>query len=410
VRHPIVEIDEPGNGYQHRKLPDGSIHLVLKNFPIQQKIGGAVGTAGEAFKFTPLEHYWLLAYILKKAASNNQIGPTRIMSHNKTLQDFYQHTDASGQVFEPHKALRNTQVASFMRCPQINSFDAADIGIIGIPYDGGLTFQTGARFGPREVRNQSCMMRAINVSTHVEPYELARVGDLGDILLPDIFNHDQAIADICSYYQKLAHSNIIPLSVGGDHSVSYPILKGLQQRFKQPIALVHIDAHTDTWGPFNGSKYHHGAPFRLACDEGLIDPTKTLQIGIRGGQNIWDGLNYSRDQGMHVITIEDFEDMGWRGVSQKVREVVGDSPVYLTFDIDGLDPAYAPGTGTPESGGITMREAQRLLRELRGMNFVGADLVEIAPQIDPTGMTAMNGATLLFEMLCLLAEKVGTDT
>jgi guanidinopropionase len=329
------------------------------------------------------------------------------MTNNEERQAFYNQTDATGEVYQPHKTLRNTQVASFMRCPQINDFDAADIGIIGIPYDGGLTFQTGARFGPREVRNQSCMMRAINVSTNVEPYELARVGDLGDILLKDIFTHDNAIEEIRQYYQKLAESNIMPLSVGGDHSVTYPILKGLQKRFDQPVALIHFDAHTDTWGEFSGSKFHHGAPFRLACDEGLIDPTKTLQIGIRGGQNIRDGLIYSRDKGMHVITIEDFEDMGWREVCVKIREVVGTSPVYLTFDIDGLDPAYAPGTGTPESGGITMREAQRMLRELRGMNFVGADLVEIAPQIDPTNMTALNGATLLFEMLCLLAEKVG---
>ena len=331
------------------------------------------------------------------------------MTKQDLLRRFYEHTDASGQVYEPHKALRNTQIASFMRCPQINNFDDADIGIIGIPYDGGVTFQTGARFGPREVRSQSCMMRPINVSTGVDPYKLARIGDLGDILLPNIFDHDQAIADICKYYQKLAQSNIMPLSVGGDHSVTYPILKGLHERFDQPIALVHIDAHTDTWGPFSGSKYHHGAPFRLACDEGLIDPTKTLQIGIRGGQNILDGLNYSRDQGMHVITIEEFEDMGWRAVSDKVRQVVGDTPVYLTFDIDGLDPAYAPGTGTPESGGITMREAQRLLRQLRGMNFVGADLVEVAPPLDPSGMTAMNGATLLFEILCLLAEQVNAN-
>ena len=330
------------------------------------------------------------------------------MNNDENLQSFYEQTDVTGEVYQAHKGLRNTQIASFMRLPQINDFNGADIGIIGIPYDGGVTFQSGARFGPREVRNQSCMMRPINVATNIEPYELARVGDLGDIRLKDIFNHDNAIEEIHQYYLKLAESKIMPLSVGGDHSVTYPILKGLQKRFEQPIALIHFDSHTDTWGEFSGSKFHHGAPFRLACDEGLIEPRKTLQIGIRGGQNVLDGLNYSSDKGMHVITIEDFEDIGWREVCVKIRQVVGDSPVYLTFDIDALDPAYAPGTGTPESGGITMREAQRMLRELRGLNFVGADMVEVAPPLDPSGMTALNGATLLFEMVCLLAEKVAS--
>ena len=324
--------------------------------------------------------------------------------NNENIKSFYEQTDVMGEVYQPHKTLRNTQVASFMRCPQINSFNAADIGIIGIPYDGGLTFQTGARFGPREVRNQSCMMRAINVSTNVEPYELARVGDLGDILLKDIFTHDNAIEEIRQYYQQLAESNIMPLSVGGDHSVTYPILKGLQKRFEQPIALIHFDSHTDTWGEFSGSKFHHGAPFRLACDEGLIDPTKTLQIGIRGGQNIWDGLNYSRDKGMHVITIEDFEDMGWREVCVKIRQVVGDSPVYLTFDIDGLDPAYAPGTGTAEFGGLTVHQGLEIVRGCRGLNVIGGDLVEVSPPYDSTGNTALLGATLIYEMLCVLPE------
>lgn len=155
-----------------------------------------------------------------------------------------------------------------------------------------------------------------------------------------------------------------------------------------------------------GSRFSHASPFRLGVEEGIIEPLRTVQIGIRGGQNFSEGLDYSRDNGMRVINIEEFDDLGWKAVAEEAKRIVGDSPVYLTFDIDGLDPAYAIGTGTPEPGGITMREAQRLLRELGGLNFIGGDLVEVSPPLDPSGVTALNGAAILFEMLCLFAEKV----
>ena len=260
-----------------------------------------------------------------------------------------------------------------------------------------------ARYGPREVRNQSTLMRAINVATGVRPFELARVGDLGDVRFRDFFNLDRAINDIERYFAAIAATKVLPLAVGGDHSVTYPILKALRQRYDEPLGLLHVDAHTDTWPPFAGSKFHHGAPFRLAVEEGLIDPARTIQMGIRGGQNFADGLDYSRDKGMRVVPIEEFEDLGWKAVAGEARELVGDKPTYLTFDVDGLDPVYTPGTGTPESGGITMREAQRLLREFAGLNLVGGDVVEVSPPLDPSGVTALNAATILFEMLCLLA-------
>lgn len=323
---------------------------------------------------------------------------------NKELESFYQATDITGERYNPAKESRFAEVATFMRTPSVRKLDDVDIGIIGIPYDGGLTCRTGARHGPREVRNQSAMMRAMNVVTNVKPFELCRVGDIGDVRFKDMFNLDNAYKDIERFFDAIAASNVIPLSVGGDHSVTYPILKALRKRYDEPLAIIHIDSHTDTWPSYQGSKFHHGAPFRLATEEGLIDPTKTIQIGIRGGQNISDGLDYSRDKGMRMITIEEFEDIGWKAVAEEARRVVGDSPVYFTFDIDGLDPAYAPGTGTPESGGITMREAQRLIRELAGLNYVGGDMVEVAPPFDPSGFTALNGATILFEMLCIIAE------
>jgi len=325
------------------------------------------------------------------------------------IKSFYEEKNILGETYNPMKATRFSEIPTFMRAPSVKDLSQVDIGIIGIPYDGGLTCRTGARHGPREVRNQSSMMRAINVVTGVQPFELCRVGDIGDVQFSNMFNLEEAIQDIEKYYDAIAEAGVIPLGIGGDHSVTYPILKSLAGKHGQPLAVVHVDAHTDTWPEYQGSKFHHGAPFRLATEEALIDPTKVVQIGIRGGQNFADGLDYSREKGMRVITIEEFDDMGWKKVAQEARSIVGDSLVYLTFDIDGLDPAYAPGTGTPESGGLTMREAQSMLRALSGLNFIGGDMVEVAPPFDPSGMTALNGATIAFEILCLLAEQVGKN-
>ncbi len=325
-----------------------------------------------------------------------------------SIAEFYRRTNLLGEKFDPMRCQRHTEVATFMRCPAVTDLEKVDIGIIGIPYDGGLTCRTGARHGPRAVRDESTLMRAINVTTGVRPFERARVADLGDIAFRDVFSLDKAVDDIERYYGAIAAAGVAPLGVGGDHSVTYPILKALARHYDQPLAVIHVDSHTDTWPEFLGSKFHHGAPFRLATDAGLIDPARTVQIGIRGSQNFADGLDYSREHGMRLITIEEFEDLGWRAVAKEARRVVGDSHVYLSFDIDGLDPVFAPGTGTPEAGGITMREAQRMLRALSGLDLIGADLVEVAPPFDHAGITALNGATLLFEMLCLVSERFGS--
>ncbi|MEP4149281.1 MAG: agmatinase [Halioglobus sp.] len=331
------------------------------------------------------------------------------MSDQTDIEHFYRRTNILGEHYDPMKTARHSEIPTFMRAPYTTDLDTVDIGIIGIPYDGGLTFRTGARHGPREVRNESSVMRAINVATGTKPYELARVADIGDVQFRNMFTLDEAITDIERFYDVINAAGVIPLGIGGDHSITWPILKSMAKIHQQPIAVIHIDSHTDTWGEYMGSKFHHGAPFRLAVDAGIIDPLKTIQIGIRGGQNVTEGLDYSRDAGMRVITIEEFEDRGWQAVAAEARRVVGDSPVYLTFDIDGLDPAYAPGTGTPEPGGITMREAQRILREFSGLNIIGGDMVEVSPPFDIGGMTALNGATIAFEMLCLLAEKIASQ-
>jgi guanidinopropionase len=299
---------------------------------------------------------------------------------------------------------RFTGIATFMRTPIAESLDGLDIALIGIPTDLGVTNRAGARHGPREIRNASSLMRSINISTGIEPYKLCTVADVGDVPIDNLFNLEEAIEQIAAYFANVHQAGVMPLSAGGDHSVTYPVLKGIASG--RPVAVIHIDAHTDTWGEFYGSKFHHGAPFRLAVEDGLIDPTKMIQIGIRGGQNTWEGLEFSRNSGMRVLMMNEFSEIGVEQVILEARRVVGDSPTYLTFDVDGIDPVFTPGTGTPEVGGLTTVESLRLLRGLRGLNFVGGDIVEVAPPFDPSGGTALVGATLMFEMLCLFAEAI----
>jgi guanidinopropionase len=227
---------------------------------------------------------------------------------------------------------------------------------------------------------------------------------MGDVRFGNIFHHDEAIRDIESFYCRLVDAGVTPLAAGGDHSITYPILKALGR--KEPLGLIHIDAHTDTWGPFMGSKFHHGAPFRLAADGGLIAPERAIQIGIRGAQNTQEGWDYSLESGMRVIFIDELVRLGVDGVIEEVRRVVGDSPAYLSFDVDGIDPAFTPGTGTPEVGGLTTREALSLLHGMRGLQLIGGDVVEVAPPFDPSGNTALVGATLMYEIVCLLAEAI----
>jgi len=308
----------------------------------------------------------------------------------------------TGETYEPHQSLRHTEIATFMRTPLARTLEGLDIALVGIPFDGGVTHRPGARHGPREIRNMSTLMRSYHHVTRFNPYDVCQVADVGDVRFDNLYHLDAAIESIERFYVELAARNVTPLAAGGDHSVTYPILKVLGS--DEPLGLVHIDAHTDTWGPFQGSKFHHGAPFRLACDGGHIDPKRTVQIGIRGPQNTKEGWDYSLDNGMRVIFIEEFEELGVSKVIEEARRVVGEGPAYISFDVDGLDPVYAPGTGTPEVGGMTTREALQLLRGLRGLDLIGGDVVEVAPPFDPSGNTALVGATLMYEILCLLAE------
>jgi guanidinopropionase len=305
--------------------------------------------------------------------------------------------------YDPMKEPRYAEIATFMRAPLARTLADVDIGLIGVPTDLGVTNRPGARHGPREIRNSSSLMRCFNLALGVNPYELCRVADLGDVRLSHRYDLEKQVDDIEAFYREVHAAGIRPVTAGGDHSITYPIFKAIAA--EAPIGMVHIDAHTDTWGEFFGSKFTHGAPFRLAVEDGLLDPKRTIQIGIRGGQNTMDGIEFSLSHGMRVVFIEEFAALGVERVIEEARRVVGDGPTYISFDVDGLDPVYAPGTGTPEIGGITTLEAQRLLRGLRGLDLIGGDVVEVAPPYDQTGNTALVGATMMFEILCLIADR-----
>ena len=301
------------------------------------------------------------------------------------------------------KKLRYTGIPTFMRTPYCPDFKDLDIALVGVPFDGGVTLRPGARFGPREIRNMSSFTRSIHHVTGFNPFDACRIGDIGDVPFSDIYHLENSHDEIRRFYEPLFAAGKIALTAGGDHSITYPIFQALQP--KQPIGMVHIDAHTDTWDDNNGSKFNHGSPFRRAVEAKLLDPKRTIQIGIRGAQNSDEGWRYSLDNGMRVIFIEEFDRIGVEAVIAEARRVIGDGPAYLSLDVDGLDPIFTPGTGTPEIGGLTTRETLQLLRGLSGLDWISGDVVEVAPAYDPSGNTALVAATLMYEILCLLAER-----
>jgi guanidinopropionase len=305
--------------------------------------------------------------------------------------------------YDPMKEPRYAELATFMRAPLAASLDEVDIGLIGVPTDLGVTNRPGARHGPREIRNSSSLMRAFNLGLRLNPYDLCRIADLGDVRFSTRYDLETQMEEIARFYRLVHRAGVLPVTAGGDHCITYPIFKGIAA--EQPLGLIHVDAHTDTWGKVFGSKFTHAAPFRLAVEDGLLDPKRTIQIGIRGGQNQMDGIEFSERSGMRVVFMEEFATVGVEAIVAEARRVVGAGPTYISFDVDGLDPVYTPGTGTPEIGGLSTVEAIRLLHGLRGLNLVGGDVVEVAPPYDQTGNTALVGASLMFEILCLVADS-----
>ncbi len=305
---------------------------------------------------------------------------------------------------DPMQRPRFTGLATFFRLPYQEDFETEppQIGLCGVPYDGGVTNRPGPRHGPREVRNQSSLMRRVNQATGVNPFEAANVADIGDAWIRKPYELTGAHQEIEDYFARVKAADIRALACGGDHSVSLPILRALAKD-SPPLGMVHIDAHADTGDDYGGSRFHHGAPFKVAVEEGLLDPKRVVQIGIRGSLYQADMWKFSFETGMRVMMMEEVEERGWRACIDEAREVVSDSPIYVSFDIDSLDPSLAPGTGTPEAGGLNMREAQGMIRRLAGLDIRGADMVEVSPPFDQGGITALNGATVMYELLCVMA-------
>ena len=300
-------------------------------------------------------------------------------------------------------------VATFYRLPHVTleASENIDIGIVGVPWDGGTTNRPGPRHGPRQMRDQSAMVRRMHQTSHVVPYDLANVADLGDCPVNPA-NVEDALDRVENYFKALVAKGIRPLVAGGDHLSSLPILRAVGQ--KAPVGMIHFDAHTDLYDSyFGGFKYTHGTPFRRAIEEGVLDPKRTIQIGLRGSMYDLDDFEFGEKMGVRLVRIEEAMEKGPAAIMAEAREIVGNGETYVSFDIDMLDPVYAPGTGTPEIGGFTTFEAQQMLRLMRGVNIVGADVVEVSPPFDPSGMTAYAGVVMMFEILCHMAENVGTS-
>ena len=280
-------------------------------------------------------------------------------------------------------------------------FGGLAIALIGVPLDLGVTNRAGARLGPRAVR----AVERIGPFEHVlrmAPMGDVKAADIGDVPFRSRFSLESCHEDIEKFYRRIVGAGVVPLSVGGDHSISYPILKAVGG--KRPVGMIHIDAHCDTSGAYEGSKFHHGAPFRMAVLDGVLDPERTIQIGIRNASEyLWE---FSYESGMKVIHCEKAVEMGMEAVIKQAHKVVGKGPVYISFDVDSVDPGFAPGTGTPEVGGLSPREVLQFLRGLKGLDIVGADVVEVAPQYDATTNTAQCGAQMLFTIFCLAAEAL----
>ena len=293
------------------------------------------------------------------------------------------------------------QVATFMLLPMAASAEGLDVALLGIPYDGGSSYRPGARFGPRAVREQSSLIRPWHPVLKVHPFERLRVADCGDVDVAPI-SIERTYVAIERRVAEIVGHGAVPVSVGGDHSVTLPILRVLARRHG-PIGLVHFDAHPDTWDEYFGSKFFHGTPFRRAVEEGLLDPRRMIQVGIRGPLYAADDFAFHDRHGIEVIRIEAVKDQGTAWVGERFGRLRG-GPVYCSFDIDAVDPAYAPATGTPEVGGLSSYEALALVRALAGLTLVGADVVEVSPPFDGPGqITSLLAANLVFELVSLLA-------
>lgn len=289
---------------------------------------------------------------------------------------------------------------TFMRLPAADTATGLDVAFVGIPMDIGTSWRSGTRFGPKQIRAESNMLRPYNMWTRAAPFDSLNCADLGDVPI-NTFDLKDTVRRITEWYDDLLTHDVIPMTLGGDHTLTYPVLRSIAKKHG-PVALIHIDAHADINEHMFGEASAHGTPFRRAHEDGLLIDDKVWQIGLRGTGYAADDFDEARRWGFTVVQAEEVWHQSLAPLAEKVRAHVGDAPVYITYDIDSLDPAYAPGTGTPEICGLTPPQAVELIRGLVGLSIVGCDLVEVSPPYDPSGNTALVGANLLYEMLCIL--------
>lgn len=298
--------------------------------------------------------------------------------------------------------IRTGGPATFMRLPAQEGAEGLDACFVGIPMDIGTSNRPGTRLGPRQIRDESRMLRPFNMATGAAPFDRMQVADIGDVPI-NTFDLKKSVDIITDYFDNVLRHDVIPLTLGGDHTLTWPILRAMRNRYG-PVALVHVDAHADINDEMFGEKVAHGCPFRRAWEDGCLINDKVFQIGLRGTGYSPNDFNWARDKGWWVIQAEDCWHKSLSPLMEEIRAKIGDAPVYLTYDIDSLDPAYAPGTGTVEVGGLTSVQGLEIIRGMAGLNIVGGDLVEVSPPYDPSGNTALTGANFLYEMLCALPK------
>ena len=290
--------------------------------------------------------------------------------------------------------------STFMRLPQAPTLEGLDVAVLGVPMDIGTSWRSGTRFGPKQIRAESAMIRPYNMATGAAPFEHLQVADIGDLAI-NTFSLSDSIRIISQSYDAILKHSITPMAMGGDHSITLPILRAIARKHG-PVALIHVDAHADVNDEMFGERETHGTVFRRAYEEGLLQTDKVYQIGLRGTGYAATDFSEAQGWGFQVFQAHELWGRDLDSLGGEIRRDIGDRPTYVTYDIDSLDPAYAPGTGTPEIGGLTSMQALQLIRALKGLNVVGCDLVEVSPPYDPSGNTALTAANLLYELLCIL--------
>lgn len=309
------------------------------------------------------------------------------------------------QQVDPSVSPRFAGIATFMRTPAHEISEEVDVGLVGVPFDLGLNYRAGARHGPAAVRDASRIIRRMHPVSGIRPFDICNVADIGDSPINPM-SKDKSVAMIQTFFEAVKNAGIVPIAVGGDHTIPLPILRALAAERK--VGILHFDAHADTLDSLCDDKINHATFMRRGVEEGLIDPNRVIQVGLRGSRFGPDDVQYGYDVGFTIVTMDDYENMGRAAVIETIGRVLGDGPVYVSLDIDGLDPTYMPGTGVPEIGGLLPRDVQVILRSLQGKDVIGADISEISPCFDPTGITCVTVANLMFEMLCIISDRIDT--